>query len=481
MTGRVSSGNLTGTCKCNFRCLSLRASPGPPLQKPRHVKVEGAPTWVRFGLITTSGVRFGFLRPSHMESASEPSIRPPWWHSESGTPAGQRHMHSMLLILGIRKRNLASTLGFFFFTWAGASWSLSTAKAEPLRDGQWIASPFSPGLPSQRTVQPMSAHGCARKMYLKPNQCNAFTRFSFWNHIITWRSEITTLRLRTWRRNDNNKGRTIRDLISKSCKQSIYWLMKQWSKQSSNQTSNQSVDQSINQSSNESIIQSVSQSVRNQSIKQWINDSTFKHFQTDAGGTLCIFFSLGSWLIVALRQLRLYGGLVQKSKVDWYHDRMIGLPCLRFSWRGSSLSATTWAWRCEPIPRFGLAKIRCRNTVSSLSTLQLSNTVANDKVQQVWVSEVAILCWATQDFVALDDHSIFWAFDAQALSQGLCKPGEPKRCAASVRKDNDAQVACCSHGSLQRSSQADAFGCGTLRPTLRLRRQSPAHTHTHKW
>ena len=70
--------------------------------------------------------------------------------------------------------------------------------------------------------------------------------------------------------------------------------------------------------------------------------------------------------------------------------------------------------------------------MSSLSTLQLSNTVANDKVQQVWASEVAILCWATQDFVARDDHNIFWAFDAQALSQGLCKPGEPKRCAASV-------------------------------------------------
>ena len=38
----------------------------------------------------------------------------------------------------------------------------------------------------------------------------------------------------------------------------------------------------------------------------------------------------------------------------------------------------------------------------------------------------------TRLLVARDDHNIFWAFDAQALSQGLCKPGEPKRCAASV-------------------------------------------------
>ena len=178
--------------------------------------------------------------------------------------------------------------------------------------------------------------------------------------------------------------------------------------------------QAVKQSNNQSVSRSI-----DQSIKQWINHSILNIIQTDAGGTLCISFF---FRIMNHRRATPAATLQRLFK----YDRMFGLPCLRFSCRGSSLSASTWAWRCEPIPGFGLAKIRCRNTVSSLSTLQLSNTVANDKVQQVWASEVAILCWATQDFVARDDHNIFWAFDAQALSQGLCKPGEPKRCAALV-------------------------------------------------
>ena len=218
MTGRVSSGNLTGTCKCNFRCLSLREAPVPPLQKPRHVEVEGAPTWVRFGLITTSGVRFGFLRPSHVESASEPSIRPPWWHSESGTPAGQGHMHAMLLILKFEKEIWPRGWGSSSSPGRVRLSLFQRQKQNPWGTGNGSLHHSHLGCRHKGTVQPMSAHGCARKMYLKPNQCNAFTRFSFWNHM---RSEITTLRLRTRRRNDNNKGRTIRDLISKSCKQSI--------------------------------------------------------------------------------------------------------------------------------------------------------------------------------------------------------------------------------------------------------------------
>ena len=49
----------------------------------------------------------------------------------------------------------------------------------------------------------------------------------------------------------------------------------------------------------------------------WLGNQSFdfKHFQTDAVGALpANLFPLGSWIIVALRQLRLYGGLVNRSK-----------------------------------------------------------------------------------------------------------------------------------------------------------------------
>ena len=77
---------------------------------------------------------------------------------------------------------------------------------------------------------------------------------------------------------------------------------------------------------------------------QWIHHSTL-NFKKNPGGTLCISFFF-MVIIVALRQLRLYGGLVNRSKsLKAFKFIDSNDPCLRFSGRERVVGDARALWR----------------------------------------------------------------------------------------------------------------------------------------
>ena len=66
-------------------------------------------------------------------------------------------------------------------------------------------------------------------------------------------------------------------------------------------------------------------------------------------------------ILVALRQLRLYGGLVNRSKsLKPFKSIDSNDPCLRFSGRGSPLCRSSWAWNVKS----GCSKVRKQHKTS---------------------------------------------------------------------------------------------------------------------
>ena len=112
----------------------------------------------------------------------------------------------------------------------------------------------------------------------------------------------------------------------------------------------------INQSINQPFIQvSISKSRCHQSIHQYLCALLKYHIFSDS------WRSASSGGTVALRQLRLQGGLVNRSK-SLKAFKMIDSndPCLRFSGRGSALCRSSWAWNFKS----GCSKLRKKQKTS---------------------------------------------------------------------------------------------------------------------
>ena len=221
--------------------------------------------------------------------------------------------------------------------------------------------------------------------------------------------------------------------------------MKQAVKQSNKQSVSRSINQPIKQWINHSISQSVSPQSINQSINQAMNQSfEFKHFQTDAGGALpANLFPLGSWIIVALRQLRLYGGLVNRSKSLTAFKTIDGnSPCLRFSGRGSPLSRSSWAWNfkssCSKVRYHSIGKQRhvwsrsefdrggpaCSSGASRKGPCrQGCNLTASQHSFEMSFLRMAV---AMPHLVLHKKDQMMWSLDVQTFHERLHKPEQPK-------------------------------------------------------